>query len=139
MEYSLQLPDLTHVRTFAAGLAASLKIGDVIAFSGPVGSGKTTLTREIVRYLTGFDSASSPSFGIWQQYEGVIPVNHLDLYRIENPAELPELGLEEAFDGKSITIVEWPERAPQLLPVAILHITIEGSGDEPRRVTLQRR
>ena len=139
MEYAVSILDLEHLRSFAAGIAALLRPGDIIALSGPIGSGKTTLTREIVRYLAGKDSVSSPSFTIWQRYEGELPVNHLDLYRIENPAEIPELGLEEAIDAHSCTIIEWPERLPRFSSGWTLRISLEGSGDDARSVRIQRR
>jgi tRNA threonylcarbamoyl adenosine modification protein YjeE len=94
--------------------------------------------RAAVRALHGDDPTSSPTFTFWHRYAkaGLPPIDHLDLYRIDNPAELTELGLEEAFDGKSIVFVEWWRNAPGLLPARRYEIAIEGSGDMARVVTL---
>ena len=138
MESIVIVPDLASLDLFALGLAQGLRGGDVLSLSGPIGAGKTTLTRSLVRALTGEDTASSPSFMIWQRYEGPCPINHLDLYRIEDPAELLELGLHEAFDATSCTIVEWPERAPQLFDQRCLQLFISGSGDDARTLRIVR-
>lgn len=138
MEYALSLKDLESLHHFAAGLAAGLRAGDVLALSGPVGAGKTTLARMLVTLLTGDDQASSPSFVLWQRYEGAVAVNHLDLHRIEDPRELRELGLEEAFEPAACTIVEWPERAPGLLPPAAVHLRLDGAGDDPRTLLISK-
>lgn len=121
---------------FAAELAARLRPGDVVAISGPLGAGKTTFVRALVRALHGADQTSSPTFTFWHRYEGRPPVDHLDLYRIENPAEIAELGLEEAFSGDSIVVVEWWRNAAELLPARRYEVEIEGVGEGPRTVTL---
>lgn len=120
---------------FARTLAADLAPGDVLALRGPLGAGKTTLVRALVRALHGSDEAvSSPTFIFRQRYDGSPPIEHLDLYRLDDPAELIELGLEDAFAADRVTLVEWPERAPGLLPVHARTLTITGSGDGPRTV-----
>lgn len=113
-----------------------MQAGDVVALYGPLGAGKTTLVRAIVRALHGSDDAvSSPTFVFRQTYAGTPLVEHIDLYRIEDPArELPELGLEDAFAPDRIVLIEWPERAEGWLPAARLELTIEGSGSGPRIV-----
>ncbi len=95
--------------------------------------------RALVRALHGSDEAvSSPTFVFRQRYEGTPPVEHLDLYRIEDPAaELPELALDDAFGADRIVLVEWPERAPGWLPPAI-EVRLAGAGDEPRTVRVTR-
>lgn len=124
--------------TFAAQFARELRAGDVVGLSGPLGAGKTTFVKAVVRERLGSDPASSPTFTFWHRYPGTPPVDHLDLYRIDDPAELPELGLEDAFDGTSIVLVEWWRNAPGLLPPVRYEVHIEGKGDEPRTVTLRR-
>jgi len=120
---------------FARTLAADLAPGDVLALRGPLGAGKTTLVRALVRALHGSDEAvSSPTFIFRQRYDGSPPIEHLDLYRLDDPADLIELGLEDAFAPDRITLVEWPERAPSLLPGHARTLTITGSGDGPRTV-----
>ncbi|MDP9018158.1 MAG: tRNA (adenosine(37)-N6)-threonylcarbamoyltransferase complex ATPase subunit type 1 TsaE [Candidatus Eremiobacteraeota bacterium] len=122
---------------FAAEFGRTLKRGDVVGLSGPLGSGKTTFVRAVVQARLGSDPTSSPTFTFWHRYEGDPPIDHLDLYRIESPAEIVELGLEEAFDGSSVALVEWWEHAPQLLPASRYLITLSGAGDEPRELELQ--
>ena len=100
--------------SFALGarLAAVARPGDVIALSGPLGAGKTSITRGLLAALGLEEEAPSPSFAIVQPYappEVRFPVLHVDLYRIEQAEEAEELGLDEARED-SLLIVEWPER-----------------------------
>lgn len=123
---------------FARTFAARLRTGDTVALHGPLGAGKTTLVRAIVRALHGSDDAvSSPTFVFRQRYDGTPPIEHLDLYRIDDPAELAHLGLEDAFAPDCIVFVEWPERAPSLLPPGTIEVRIDGIGDRPRTITVR--
>lgn len=124
-----------YARRFAAGLAP----GDVVALRGPLGSGKTTFVRALVRALHGSDAAvSSPTFIFRQRYDGTPPIEHVDLYRIEDPVrELPDLALEEAFAPDRIALVEWPDHAPDWLPENRIDVTIDGVGDGPRTIRVQ--
>ncbi len=131
------LQDLAALEAFAAEYAQGLRPGDAIGLTGPLGAGKTTFVRAIVRALHGDDPTSSPTFTFWHRYAGTPPIDHLDLYRVDDPSELPELGLEEAFDGTSIVFVEWWRNAPQLLPAGHREIAFAGAGDEPRVVTVR--
>ncbi len=111
----------------------------MVALRGPLGAGKTTLVRALVRALHGSDDAvSSPTFIFRQRYDGTPPIEHLDLFRLDDPADAVELGLEEAFGLDRITVVEWPERLPGLLPPGTIAIRIEGAGDAPRRLMIER-
>jgi tRNA threonylcarbamoyl adenosine modification protein YjeE len=130
------LTGLDDLERFAQEFAATVKPGDVVGLSGPLGAGKTTFVRAFVRAVHGEDQTSSPTFTFWHRYPGVPPIDHLDLYRIDDPADLAELGLEEAFDGTSIALVEWWRNAPELLPPGHREIVFQGAGDEPRRVTV---
>ena len=97
---------------FGARLAPLLRAGDAVALFGELGTGKTTLTRGVLRGLGFHGDVASPTFPIVQTYEppqARLPVWHVDLYRIEDPAEIDELGLDEAR-ADSALIVEWPER-----------------------------
>lgn len=124
--------------TFAAAFAQELKPGEVVGLSGPLGAGKTTFVKAVVKERLGSDPVSSPTFTFWHRYAGQPPIDHLDLYRVDDPAELTELGLDDAFDGTSIVLVEWWRNAPALLPPVHYEVDIEGKGDEPRRVTVRR-
>jgi len=132
-----QVPDLLALDAFARAFARRLRPGSAVGLRGLLGAGKTTLIRALVRVLHGSDAAvSSPTFVFRQRYDGDPPVEHLDLYRVENPAELDELGLEDAFGPDRITLVEWPERAPELLPPGAIDLAIAGSGDGPRTIVV---
>ncbi|HEY2475756.1 MAG TPA: tRNA (adenosine(37)-N6)-threonylcarbamoyltransferase complex ATPase subunit type 1 TsaE [Candidatus Cybelea sp.] len=133
----LTLHDEEQTRAFAGVFAPRLTAGDVVALSGPLGSGKTTLVRAIVRALTGSDPSFSPTFTFWHRYAGKPPVDHIDLFRIDDPRETVELGLEEAFDGSSIVLVEWWRNAPELIPQRRYEIEMEGAGDDPRTLILR--
>ena len=108
------LPDPAASEALGARLATLVRPGDVITLSGPLGAGKTSIARGLLAALGLAGEAPSPSFAIVQPYEPPevrVPVLHVDLYRIDDAAELDELGLEEAMaDG--VLLVEWPERAP---------------------------
>lgn len=137
MERTFQTED--ELRAFAAEFGRTLRAGDVVGLSGPLGSGKTTFVKALVAARLGGDPASSPTFTFWHRYPGTPPVDHLDLYRIEEPSELADLGLEEAFEGESITLVEWWRNAPSLLPRKRYEIEIAGKGAQPRVLAIRSR
>jgi tRNA threonylcarbamoyladenosine biosynthesis protein TsaE len=112
-----------------AALARVARTGDVITLSGPLGVGKTALARGFLRSLGHESDVPSPSFAIVQPYEDVDPpVWHVDLYRIEEPSEIEELGLDAAADA--VLLVEWPERAGNLWPDALaLSLEFGANGD----------
>ena len=125
--------------TLAAGrkLGALLRKGDKLALTGTLGAGKTTLARGILEGLGYGEEVPSPTFAIVQQYEPPetrIPVAHIDLYRIEDPEEIPELGLEDTLiDGAMI--VEWPDRMPDSFWMDALRIELEITQEGNRRLT----
>lgn len=107
----MRIKDEKAMLAFGRKLAKAVRPGDVITLSGPLSAGKTTLVRGLLSALGYKGEVPSPSFAIVQPYEMVsIPVWHVDLYRIELPSDLDELGLEEA-GGEGVLIVEWPEHA----------------------------
>ena len=110
---TLDLPDLAAVTRVGDRIADDVRPGDVIALSGDLGAGKTTLARAILRALGHCGEVPSPSFAIVEPYDppGVrLPVVHADFYRIADPAELDELGLDELRDG-AVLLAEWPDHA----------------------------
>jgi tRNA threonylcarbamoyl adenosine modification protein YjeE len=127
---------LAEFEAFASQFARALLPGDVVALSGALGSGKTTFVRAAVSARHGEDQTTSPTFTFRHRYSGDPPIEHLDLYRVGDPAELVELGLEEAIDARSIVFVEWWTHAPELLPARRYEVTIEGAGDAPRSITV---
>ena len=133
---TIEKADLARLERAAGTLAESLQPGDVVALTGALGAGKTTFARALVHALHGADEATSPTFTFWHRYAGSPNVNHLDLYRVERPEELVELGLEEAFESDAVVLIEWPERAPGLVPRTAVRVTIAGAGSEPRTLTI---
>ena len=132
------LPDGTATAAIAGRLAGQLKGGDVIALSGGLGAGKTTLVRHLLAALGHEGEVPSPTFAIVVPYDHMIPaaVLHADLYRIEHPSELAEIGLD-AIDDDTVLLVEWPERAgPGAWPQA-LRLTLEVTGPDQRRLTAE--
>ncbi|WP_300543967.1 tRNA (adenosine(37)-N6)-threonylcarbamoyltransferase complex ATPase subunit type 1 TsaE [Maricaulis sp.] len=112
-----RLDDLDATRRFGARLAQTLDARDVILLSGDLGMGKTTLARAIIAKLCGVEDAPSPTYTLIQTYDCLAggELWHADLYRIEEPSELDELGLDEAFDT-AICLIEWPDRLGSNLP-----------------------
>lgn len=134
---SLSLADPRGTAAVGAALAARLRPGDVIALSGDLGAGKTTLARGLLRALGFADDVPSPSFPIVIPYAPPdlrIPLWHVDLYRIDDVEELRELGLDEAREDSAL-LIEWPERMGGLLWADALRLTIEPHGSDARRLT----
>jgi tRNA threonylcarbamoyladenosine biosynthesis protein TsaE len=132
----------------AVGSAASLPL--VVALRGPLGAGKSVLARAIARGAGVAGPMPSPTYNLLFTYDaadrgdvGGVGVHHLDLYRLEDPDDVWELGWEELGQGREIVLVEWPERAEPLLPPDRWEVRIdfvEGAGREGRRtVEVERR
>jgi tRNA threonylcarbamoyladenosine biosynthesis protein TsaE len=121
----LILPSEKDTLALGAALAAQAARGDVIALSGPLGAGKTTLARGFISRLAGGDEeVVSPTFTLVQVYEiAPAPVWHFDLYRLNNPDDMLELGFEEAL-AMGISLIEWPERLGKLLPASSLEVAL---------------
>lgn len=134
----IDLPDAAATARLGAALAGVLRDGEAICLEGPLGAGKSTLARALVRALTTPDEdVPSPTFTIVQFYEGpAFPLAHFDLYRLTSPEEAFEIGLDEALDEGAV-LIEWPRRLEGRLPLDRLdiEITLEDGG-ETRRARL---
>lgn len=127
--------------TLALGrhLAGLLHGGEVLALSGDLGAGKTHLCKGIVAGLGHDGEVTSPTFALVQEYRsGRLPVFHLDWYRIEQPAELIQLGWDEYLDEGGIVLVEWAEKFPGLLPSDSWQLDFRIDGETDRVLTLRR-
>ncbi len=125
----------------ARELAGLLQPGDVITLEAPLGGGKTTFVRGLATGLgVPEEEVSSPTFVIWQIYEGRMRLHHLDAYRLRAADELEEIGFSETLSGQDVVILEWPGVAEPLLPSDRLHVRIEyGDGEEERSLDLEGR
>ncbi|MEO0070695.1 MAG: tRNA (adenosine(37)-N6)-threonylcarbamoyltransferase complex ATPase subunit type 1 TsaE [candidate division WOR-3 bacterium] len=105
-------------------LAKFLKPGAVVAFYGELGSGKTTMIKGFARGLGVKEMVKSPSFVIVTEYQGRMPVYHIDLYRINLPEEFTEIGIDSYIGGDGVCLIEWAEKAEGLLPEKTVRIRI---------------
>src|ERR1700745_2205904 len=136
------LSNETATARLMADLALLIGPGDVIALTGDLGAGKTAAARAMIRYLAGDDTVEvpSPTFTLAQTYDlPAFPLVHADLYRVNDPLELEEIGLSPLPEG-TVALIEWPERAPAALPkdridIALNHRPALGSAARAAEIT----
>lgn len=134
-ELTIYLPDLQATHAVGAVLGRALRGGDVLGLDGPLGAGKTSLVQGLARGL-GVDPAlpvQSPTFTLLHQHPGRVPLHHADLYRIEQPRELDELGLWELAESGGVLAVEWLSRFPGALGPDWLQIDLAFAAVAGRR------
>jgi len=120
------LPGEASVGELARHLLPTLKAPLVIYLQGDLGAGKTTFARALIHALGYSGRVKSPSYGLLEPYSaGGFNILHLDLYRIESPAELDYLAIRDLFDSNSILLIEWPEKGAGFLPPADLELHFE--------------
>lgn len=119
-------------------LALNLQVGDVLMLHGDLGAGKTTLTQGIAEGLGIAGPVQSPTFTLVREHDGAsIRLYHLDLYRLDDPAELEDMGYEVYINPPDgVSIIEWPERADDWLPERFLLVQIEHLGGDRRSVQI---
>jgi len=115
---------------FGALLGDLLRSGDVITLNGELGAGKTCFATGVARGLDINDRITSPTFTLINEYDGRLPLYHLDVYRLASPEELEDLGYEEYFYSSGVTLIEWAEQVEQYLPAERLEIFIEKQLDD---------
>lgn len=133
----LSTHDADGTRRLGASLGALLRPGDVVLLRGEMGAGKTTLAQGIGRGLGVAEPLCSPTFNLVQQYEGRVPVFHLDPYRIRTEGDVVDLGWHDLLQAPAVLLVEWPERLSDVLPEQFLEAElVYGRGPEDREITL---
>ena len=129
---------LTDIEQVAESFLQNIHLPAVIAFYGQMGSGKTTLIKNICKLLKVKDIINSPTFSIINQYyaENGATLYHMDWYRLEDEKEAINTGIEDVLYSGNTCFIEWPERANQLLPEKTIHIKIEVIDETTRKVVI---
>lgn len=131
--------DLASIDQAAQRVIQEARKETIWVFKGEMGAGKTTLVKALSKVMGVYDSVSSPTFGIVNEYmaaDGGL-IFHFDFYRIDDPMEALEIGIEEYFYSGKICWLEWAERVAQFLPENFYLITLETESDTRRKITLQ--
>lgn len=136
-EVEVLAPTPEATREVGAILGYHARAGDLLLLVGELGVGKTTLVQGLCVGLGVPEPARSPSFVLVHRYEGRLPVYHVDLYRLEGPAEALALGLEEFAGVEGVTVVEWAERGLPAFPPEYLLVRFAWEGDTARRLSLR--
>ncbi|MDP4164305.1 MAG: tRNA (adenosine(37)-N6)-threonylcarbamoyltransferase complex ATPase subunit type 1 TsaE [Bacillota bacterium] len=119
---------------FAVKLAKALKPGDLIALEGDLGAGKTTFTKGLALGLDIKKTVSSPTFTIIKEYQGRLPLYHMDVYRVQDAYE--DLGFDEYFEGEGVSVVEWAHFISEQLPADRLTIFLSHENNNRRKITV---
>lgn len=136
-EYQLLLDSEAATQRFGTLLGGCLQPGDVVALIGDLGVGKTRLTQAVAEALgVAVEEVNSPTFSLIQEYHGRCPVRHCDTYRLRDPAEFADLGLEELFGTDGVAIVEWADRVLAELPRERLEIRMVACNVTSRQLTV---
>jgi len=124
--------------TLALGekLAQRLKVGDVVALNGDLGAGKTCFAQGIARGLGVKDYVTSPTFTIMNVLEGRLKMYHFDVFRIDNPDEMEEIGFREYVFGDGICVIEWSDLISKYMPDRVFDVRIFFCGQNARRIEL---
>lgn len=124
MELLIQTNSEIETQKWGERLGAQLQAGDIVALVGDLGAGKTTFVKGLARGLGVDAPVTSPTFALVNEYQGRLPVYHFDVYRLDDPSQLEDIGYEEYFFGDGITVVEWADMIPQYLPEEVVQVRI---------------
>ncbi len=130
----------TEDETIALGvkLGSLLKAGDVIAMTGTLAAGKTTITKGIAKALGVEDTVTSPTFCLVSEYEGKkMPLYHMDVYRLEGEEDFLNLGVEEMLYGNGVCVIEWSEKVKSCLPKKTISMQFTPKEDGSREITIE--
>jgi tRNA threonylcarbamoyladenosine biosynthesis protein TsaE len=136
-ELVLVSDDAAATRALGGRLAAVARAGDLVCLLGELGAGKTQLAKGFAAGLGVTDVVASPTFVLMAEYEGRLPLFHLDLYRLDDAADALAGGLLDDRQASGVALVEWAERLGPALPAARLDIVINGTADRPRSIALR--
>jgi tRNA threonylcarbamoyladenosine biosynthesis protein TsaE len=130
----VQTASAAETRAVGAAIAACLAAGDVVVLEGDLGSGKTTLAQGIAGALGVTEPVVSPTFAIVREYDGTVPIAHVDVYRLDHVQELHDLGFEEIVDGSRVVLVEWGDLIAPMLPVdrVVVRLRLAHDDDDAR-------
>jgi tRNA threonylcarbamoyladenosine biosynthesis protein TsaE len=137
LEHQIVSRDPDATSALGRSLATVARAGDLICLWGDLGAGKTHLAKAFGAGLGVTDTIVSPSFILMAEYDGRLPLFHVDLYRLGDASDALAGGLIDDRQAAGVTIVEWPERLGAALPSERLDIEIDGSGDDPRSIVLR--
>ena len=129
-------PDPGATSALGRSMGAVAQAGDLVCLWGELGAGKTHLAKAFGAGLGVTDTITSPSFILMAEYEGRLPLFHIDPYRLASAEDALAGGLIDERQSTGVTLVEWPERLGDALPLDRLDVRIDGTGDEPRTITL---
>ncbi len=123
--------------TLGEKIGSLLKKGDIIAMQGTLAAGKTTITKGIAKALGIKDTITSPTFCLISEYEGKMPLYHMDVYRLDGAEDFANLGTEDMLYGDGISIIEWSEKIMEELPKKTIILKIEPNEDNSRTISLE--
>ena len=126
-----------HTERLGFDLGHLLPAGAVVSLTGPLGSGKTVIARGLARALGVVETITSPTFVISAEYSAPRPLVHMDLYRLRSVEELEDLGFQEIVESPGVCVIEWGERAGEMLPEDCVIVEIEILPDLSRRITVR--
>ncbi len=129
----------TEEETIALGkkIGAKLNRGDIIALQGTLGAGKTTITKGIAQALGIEETITSPTFCLISEYEGKMPLYHMDVYRLEGTEDFINLGVDDMLYGRGVCLIEWSEKIMDELPKKTIILRLEPHEDGSRTITLE--
>ncbi len=133
--YIYESHSLKETQQLAYELGRAVKLGDIILLEGQLGAGKTSFAQGFARGLGVIETVNSPTFTIIKEYEGRIPLYHMDVYRL-SLEEAEELGLDEYFYGEGVTLIEWASVIRELIPSSYLMLEFTHLDENQRQINL---
>lgn len=138
MRQQMTSPSVNDTQALGEQIGRCLQAGDVVCLYGELGSGKTVFVKGLAKGL-GVASESvvrSPSFVLIHRYEGRVPIYHADLYRLDSPADVDDIGLQELLGGDGVAVIEWADKLEAALPTTRLDVTLRHVDADTRQIVL---